>query len=142
MDVLTNEQRHYNMSRIRSKNTKPELIVRKFLWSRGFRYRLQRKDLPGKPDIVLAGLRIVIFVNGCFWHMHRCKKFVLPSTNTEFWYDKLSQNKIRDKKNYRKLKKNGWNYIIIWECKLSNNKEKILEKLYSTLLEYIGKMSF
>ena len=136
MDVLTNEQRHYNMSRIRSKNTKPELIVRKFLWGRGFRYRLQRKDLPGKPDIVLPGLRIVIFVNGCFWHMHGCKKFVLPSTNAEFWYDKLSKNKMRDKRNYRKLKKVGWNYIIIWECQLSNNKEKILEKLYSTLLEY------
>ena len=136
MDVLTNEQRHYNMSRIRSKNTKPELIVRKFLWGRGFRYRLQRKDLPGKPDIVLPRLRIVIFVNGCFWHMHGCKKFVLPSTNAEFWYDKLSKNKMRDKRNYRKLKKVGWNYIIIWECQLSNNKEKILEKLYSTLLEY------
>ena len=136
MDVLTNEQRHYNMSRIRSKNTKPELIVRKFLWSKGFRYRLHRKDLLGKPDIVLPVLRTVIFVNGCFWHMHRCKKFVLPSTNTEFWYDKLSKNKIRDKKNYKKLKKAGWNYIIIWECQLSNNKEKILEKLYSTLLEY------
>jgi len=136
MDVLTNEQRHYNMSRIRSKNTKPELIVRKFLWSRGFRYRLQRKDLPGKPDIVLPGLHTVIFVNGCFWHMHRCKKFVLPSTNTEFWYDKLSKNRIRDKKNYRELKKAGWNYIIIWECQLSNNKEKTLEKLYTSLLEY------
>jgi DNA mismatch endonuclease (patch repair protein) len=141
MDVLTNEQRHYNMSRIHSKNTKPELIVRKFLWSRGFRYRLQRKDLPGKPDIVLPGLHTVIFVNGCFWHMHRCKKFVLPSTNTEFWYDKLSKNKIRDKKNYRKLKKAGWNYILIWECQLSNNKDKILEKLYSTLLKYGEKIS-
>lgn len=136
MDVLTNEQRHYNMSRIRSKNTKPELIVRKFLWSRGFRYRLQRKDLPGKPDIVLPGLHTVIFVNGCFWHMHRCKKFVLPSTNTEFWYDKLSKNKIRDKKNYRELKKAGWNYIIIWECQLFKNKEKTLNKLYISLLEY------
>jgi DNA mismatch endonuclease (patch repair protein) len=141
MDVLTNEQRHYNMSRIRSENTKPELIVRKYLWNRGFRYRLQRKDLPGKPDIVLPGLRTVIFVNGCFWHMHRCKKFVLPSTNTEFWYDKLSKNRIRDKKNYRKLKKAGWSYIIIWECQLSNNKEKVLEKLYSTLLEYNEKTS-
>jgi DNA mismatch endonuclease (patch repair protein) len=141
MDVLTNEQRHYNMSRIRSKNTKPELIVRKYLWNRGFRYRLQRKDLPGKPDIVLPRLRIVIFVNGCFWHMHRCKKFVLPSTNTVFWYDKLSKNRIRDKKNYRKLKKAGWSYIIIWECQLSNNKEKVLEKLYSKLLEYNEKTS-
>jgi DNA mismatch endonuclease (patch repair protein) len=134
MDVLTKEQRHYNMSRIGSKNTKPELIVRKFLWNKGFRYRLQRKDLPGKPDIILPSLRIAIFINGCFWHMHNCKKFVLPSTNTKFWYDKLLKNKIRDKQNYRKLKKAGWNYIIIWECQLYNNKEKILGNLLSALL--------
>ena len=134
MDVLTVEQRHYNMSRIRSKNTMPELIVRKFLWSKGFRYRLQRKDLPVKPDIVLPKYHVAIFVNGCFWHMHRCRKFVLPSTNTEFWHDKLSQNKKRDSKNYRNLKKAGWNYIIIWECQLSNNKWKILERLNSKLV--------
>jgi DNA mismatch endonuclease (patch repair protein) len=133
MDVLTTEQRHYNMSRIHSKNTKPELIVRKFLWSKGFRYRLQRKGLPGKPDIVLPRFHMAIFINGCFWHMHKCKKFVLPSTNTEFWYDKLSQNKKRDTKNYRKLKKAGWNYIVIWECQLSNNKKRVLEKLHSKL---------
>jgi len=133
MDVHTKAQRHFNMSRIRSKDTKPELIVRKYLWSKGFRYRLQRKDLPGKPDIVLPGLHIAIFINGCFWHMHKCRIFVLPSTNTEFWYKKLSDNKVRDKKNYRALKKIGWKYIIIWECQLSKNRDKTLEKLHSIL---------
>jgi len=133
MDVHTKEQRHYNMSRIKSKNTKPELVVRKFLWEQGYRYRLQRKDLPGKPDIVLSRFRLVVFVNGCFWHMHKCRKFVLPSTNTEFWHEKLSKNKKRDMKNYIKLKKAGWNYFVIWECQLSSNKEKALEKLNDIL---------
>ena len=133
MDVHTKEQRHYNMSQIRSKNTQPELIVRKFLWKHGYRYRLHRKDLPGKPDIVLPKYNLVIFVNGCFWHMHKCKKFVLPSTNRKFWYEKLSQNKIRDAKNYRKLKKTGWNYIVIWECQLTENDKKALKKITDTL---------
>ena len=134
MDVHTKEQRHFNMSRIRSKNTKPELLVRKYLWSKGYRYCLQRNDLPGKPDIVLPRYNVVIFINGCFWHMHNCKKFVLPSTNTKFWLEKLSKNKIRDKENYREIKKIGWICIIIWECQLLKNKNKVLEKLYSTLL--------
>jgi len=134
MDVHTKEQRHYNMSRIRSKNTKPELIVRKYLWGQGYRYRLQRKDLPGKPDIVLPRYRFAIFVNGCFWHMHKCKKFVLPATNTDFWYEKLSQNKKRDTKDYVKLKKTGWNYIVIWECQLAKNEEKVLEKITDKIL--------
>jgi len=134
MDVHTKEQRHYNMSQIRSKNTQPEIIVRKFLWKHGYRYRLQRKDLPGKPDIVLPKYNLVIFVNGCFWHMHKCKRFVLPSTNTDFWYEKLSHNKKRDKKNYGKLKKSGWKYIIIWECQLSNTQEKTLNKLNDMIL--------
>jgi len=134
MDVHNKEQRHYNMSRIRSKNTKPELIVRKYLWEQGFRYRLQRKDLPGKPDIVLPKYNFVIFVNGCFWHMHKCKKFVMPSTNTDFWYEKLSQNKKRDTLNYKILKKAGWNYIIIWECQLAKTKDKVLKKVINTLL--------
>ena len=134
MDVLTKEQRHYNMSRIRSKNTKPEMIVRKYLWEHGYRYRLQRKDLPGKPDIVLPKYKFAVFVNGCFWHMHKCKKFVLPSTNTEFWYEKLSQNKKRDTSNYKKLKKAGWNYIVLWECQLKTNKERRLKNLKDTIL--------
>ena len=134
MDVHTKEQRHYNMSRIHSKDTKPELIIRKFLWEQGYRYRLQRKDLPGKPDIVLPKFNLAIFVNGCFWHMHKCKKFILPSTNTEFWYEKLTQNKKRDTKNYKKLKRVGWNYIVIWECQLLSNKERRLKKLIDSIL--------
>jgi DNA mismatch endonuclease (patch repair protein) len=133
MDVLTPEQRHYNMTRIRSKNTKPEMVVRKFLWGKGYRYRLHRKDLPGKPDIVLPKYHTVIFINGCFWHMHNCKYFVLPSTNTQFWIEKLTGNKLRDKNNLKKFRESGWNYIIIWECKLSDKKDKTLEKLDNTL---------
>jgi len=107
------------MSKIRSKDTKPELIVRKYLWEKGYRYRLQRKDLPGKPDIILTRYRFAIFVNGCFWHMHNgCKYFVWPKTNAEFWKEKISQNVQRDTKNYELLKKSGWNAIIIWECEL------------------------
>jgi DNA mismatch endonuclease (patch repair protein) len=141
MDVLTKEQRHYNMSQIHSKNTKPEIIVRQYLWHRGYRYRLHKKDLPGNPDIVLPKYHTVIFVNGCFWHMHNCKKFVLPSSNTAFWSEKLSRNKIRDIDNYKKLKKSGWYYIIIWECQLSRNKDKILEKIDKTLIEKFGELN-
>lgn len=129
MDVHTKEQRHYNMSKINSGNTKPELLVRKCLWHNGFRYSLHNNKLPGKPDIVLTKYKIVIFVNGCFWHMHKCKYFKRPSTNTKFWVKKLSDNYIRDRKNYKKLKKLGWNYIIIWECQLKKSAEKVFERL-------------
>ncbi|GHV63959.1 very short patch repair endonuclease [Spirochaetia bacterium] len=133
MDVLNKEQRHYNMSQIRSGNTKPEIIVRKYLWKNGFRYRLHRKDLPGKPDIVLSKYQTVIFVNGCFWHMHKCKNFFMPATNTDFWREKLSANKLRDKKNYQKLKKMGWHVITIWECRLNSKKEQLLQKICNEL---------
>jgi DNA mismatch endonuclease (patch repair protein) len=129
MDVLTTDQRHYNMSQIRSDNTKPEIIVRKYLWKNGFRYRLHRKDLPGKPDIVLPKYQTVIFINGCFWHMHGCKKFVIPATNTEFWTEKLTENKLRDKRNYNKLHKMGWHIITIWECRLNTKEKHLLQKL-------------
>ncbi|GHV85091.1 very short patch repair endonuclease [Spirochaetia bacterium] len=99
MDVLTPEQRHFNMSRIRSKDTKPELIVRKWLWHNGYRYRLHRKDLPGKPDIILPKYNAIIFVHGCFWHRHNCKFASKPTTRKEFWEEKLN-----------------WRVIVIWEC--------------------------
>jgi DNA mismatch endonuclease (patch repair protein) len=124
---------------IRSKDTRPELIVRKYLWRKGYRYRLHRKDLPGKPDIVLPKYKLAIFVNGCFWHMHNCKKFVLPSTNTKFWYNKLSGNKKRDKENFTRLKKTGWNYFLIWECQLAKKKGRILNKLIDTILSISHK---
>jgi len=136
MDVHTKEQRHYNMSKIHSGDTKPELLVRRYLWHNGFRYSLHNNKLPGKPDIVLTKYKVVIFVNGCFWHMHKCRYFKLPSTNTKFWIKKLSDNHIRDRKNYKKLKKLGWNYIIIWECQLKKSTERILEKLINSIQEF------
>jgi DNA mismatch endonuclease (patch repair protein) len=124
MDVHTKEQRHYNMSQIHSKNTQPELEVRNFLWHNGFRYRLHSAKLPGKPDIILKKYNTVIFINGCFWHMHKCRYFKMPLTNTAFWLKKLNSNIQRDKNNYKEIKKQGWKYIIIWECQLKGRKKK------------------
>lgn len=118
-DVHSKEVRSYNMSRIKCKNTKPEIIVRKFLFSKGFRYRINDSKLSGKPDIVLRKYLTVIFVNGCFWHGHEgCKKFVLPNTNSDWWLNKISDNQKRDQKNILSLKNAGWNVITIWECEL------------------------
>lgn len=119
LDVHSKETRSYNMSRIRSKNTKPEEKVRKYLFSKGFRYRKNDKRLPGTPDIVLPKYKIVIFVNGCFWHGHSdCKYFVMQKTNTEFWANKINSNIERDKRQLQQLKKMGWNTIVVWECQL------------------------
>jgi len=118
-DNLSKEVRHLNMSHIRSKNTKPEILVRKWLWQHGFRYRLNVKDIPGRPDIVMRKHRTVIFINGCFWHGHAgCSKFVIPKSNVEFWENKIRTNKARDEKNHRLLREAGWNVIVIWECRL------------------------
>ena len=119
------------MSKISSKDTKPEILVRKFLFSKGFRYRINVKTLPGKPDIVLPKYKTIIFVNGCFWHGHNCKKGKLPSSNTDFWKEKLFNNKERDAKNSDLLVKLGWKVIIIWQCEISkiDNRTKILNKL-------------
>lgn len=119
MDKLTQEQRHRNMAAIRGKDTKPEILVRKFLFSRGFRYRLNHPRLPGHPDLVLRKYRTVIFVNGCFWHGHEgCKYFRLPKTNIDFWKNKIEQNKERDKKEQCQLAAMGWHCITVWECQL------------------------
>ena len=118
-DRLTIEQRHNNMAAIRGKDTKPEILVRKFLWSHGFRYRLNHPRLPGKPDIVLRKYRTCIFVNGCFWHGHKgCSKFVIPKTRTEFWKNKLTRNQERDLVNIQRLESIGWSAITVWECEL------------------------
>ena len=110
------------MSAIKGKDTKPELLVRKFLFSRGFRYRLNHSRLPGHPDIVLRKYRTVIFVNGCFWHGHqRCKYFVLPKTNVEFWSEKIERNRCRDVEEQRQLASMGWHCITVWECQLKPN---------------------
>jgi DNA mismatch endonuclease (patch repair protein) len=116
-DVLTPEQRSYNMSRIRSAHTAPELRVRKVLHGMGLRYRLHGKGLPGKPDLVFAGARAVLFVHGCFWHMHRCKRGKpVPATNKNFWAEKRRSNVERDRRNRAALKKDGWRVLEIWEC--------------------------
>ncbi len=118
-DVHTPQQRSYNMSRIKGKDTKPEMIVRKFLHARGFRYRLHNKDLPGKPDIVLPRYRTVIFVHGCFWHGHEgCRYFILPKTKTEWWETKINGNKERDQRNLEALRASGWRVIVVYECEL------------------------
>ncbi len=122
-DVHTKAQRSYNMSRIRSKNTKPELIVRSWLHKQGYRFRLHDKNLPGKPDIVLKKYKTVIFVHGCFWHGHKgCKYFVVPKTRTKWWLNKINCNIERDRKAARQLKKLGWKVINIWECKVKDSK--------------------
>ena len=130
-DVHTPETRSYNMSRIKGKDTKPEELVRKYLFSRGFRYRKNDKRLPGKPDIVLPKYKTIIFVNGCFWHKHEgCKYFVWPKNNAEFWKQKIEGNVERDKKNLQDLKKLGWNVIVVWECQLKGkNSTETLESI-------------
>ena len=151
-DRLTPQQRHYNMAAIQGKDTKPEMVVRKWLWGNGFRYRLNHKRLPGKPDIVLLKYRTCIFVNGCFWHGNKlaeptvqgsrgsrfkvessecCK---IPKTNTEFWVNKIRRNKERDIEVQKQLAAMGWHCITIWECELKPKvREKTLESLVYTL---------
>ena len=132
-DRLTPAQRHLVMSHIRSRNTKPELKVRQWLWRHGYRYRLNVKSVPGKPDIVMRKYRTAIFVNGCFWHVHEVefgvgneglgidgsKCFKIPQTNREFWVNKIKRNQERDQHNYQLLYDNGWQVIIVWECQLT-----------------------
>ena len=119
MDVHDKETRSYNMSCIKGKGTKPEEIVRKYLFSHGFRYRKNDKRLPGTPDIVLPKYKTVIFVNGCFWHGHEgCKYFVWPKNNAEFWKAKILQNIERDKRDFERLENAGWKVIVVWECQL------------------------
>ena len=116
-DHLTKEKRSWNMSRIRSKNTKPEMIVRSFLFSKGFRYRLHNRKLPGKPDISNASKKIAVFVNGCFWHRHKnCKRSSIPKSNKKYWLNKLDNNIKRQEYSLNLLDKMGWNTFIIWEC--------------------------
>jgi DNA mismatch endonuclease (patch repair protein) len=124
-DVHSKETRSYNMSRIKGKNTKPEILVRKFLFSQGLRYRLYSKKLPGKPDIVLPRYKTVIFVNGCFWHGHEgCRYFVVPKTRTDFWLNKINLNIQNDNKISSLLENMGWQVITVWECELKKEKRE------------------
>lgn len=121
------------MSQIKSKDTKAEKIVRKFLFSKGLRYIKNDKRYPGHPDIVLPKYKTVVFVNGCFWHMHNdCPKFVMPKSRQEYWIPKLTENKQRDEENYRKLTELGWRVLLIWECEInSSNLEQLFRKIIS-----------
>ena len=147
-DIHNKKTRSYNMAQIKATNTKPELLVRKFLHTNGFRYRLHGHHpsprsgegkgvrLPGKPDIVLPKYKTVIFIHGCFWHgHHNCKYYVVPKTRTQWWLDKINQNKTNDAKAAKAVKKDGWKVIIIWECKLKAAK---VERTLSALLKKIG----
>ena len=139
MDKLTKEKRSWNMSRIRGKDTRPEKIVRSVLHKDGFRFRLNRKDLPGKPDIVLPKYKSVIMVHGCFWHQHKnCKYATVPKSNTAFWISKLDGNVKRDKKNISALKRLGYRVIIMWECQiLDKNKTRIKTKSFDKIIKII-----
>lgn len=130
MDIWNKEKRSECMSRIRSKNTKPELALRKALFARGFRYRVNDKKLPGKPDIVLPKYKTVIFIHGCFWHGHAgCKYAYTPKTNTKFWIDKIISNAERDKVNAERLTVLGWNVLTVWECEIRHTHKQNLTPL-------------
>ena len=140
-DVLTPKQRSYNMSQIHGKDTKPEEEVRKYLFSKGYRYRKNDTRLPGKPDIVLPKYKTVIFVNGCFWHKHEdCRYFVWPKSNQDFWREKINKNVRRDTINRRLLETMGWRVIIVWECELKRGKEETLTNL-EKLIQLIQNFS-
>ena len=131
-DVHDKKTRSYNMSQIRATNTKPEMLVRKFLHAKGFRYKLHDKTLPGKPDLVLPKYKTVIFIHGCFWHGHnKCKYYVVPKTRTEWWQNKININSCNDVKAVKALKKDGWKIMTVWECDLKPVK---VEKTLSSIL--------
>lgn len=136
-DVMTPEQRRRNMAAIKGKDTKPEMIVRKHLFSRGLRFRVQVRKLPGTPDIVLPKYKTVIFVNGCFWHGHDgCKYFRLPKSNVQFWKEKIERNVARDTRSETELKALGWRVIRVWECEIKTvaEREEYLKRLYDRIV--------
>ena len=135
MDKISPERRRINMQRIQSKDTLPELIVRKMIFAKGYRYRIHDKTLPGKPDIVFRKSKKAIFVNGCFWHHHDCKEFHVPKTNENFWLSKIGSNVKRDEDNVAKLNALGWDVLVIWECELSSKSLFIIEQKITNFLE-------
>lgn len=134
MDIWSKEKRSLVMSKIRSKDTKPEIILRSALHKLGYRFRIHKKELPGKPDIVLAKYKTVIFVHGCFWHYHKdCPEGRIPNTNSKYWKEKLLKNIERDKKHQDLCKELGWNVLIIWECKIEKKLEEVLTIIETTI---------
>lgn len=142
MDTLSPDKRSWNMSRIRGKNTKPELAVRSMLHRLGYRFRIADKTLPGKPDIVLPRYGAVVFVHGCFWHRHpRCKYAYTPKSRIEFWSQKFEANVLRDKNNLSLLKKAGWLPIVVWECEIERNATATLDKVSRVLKRRLKKLA-
>jgi DNA mismatch endonuclease, patch repair protein len=136
-DSLDPEARSRLMAKIRSKNTRPEMLVRRWLWANGFRYRLHGKKLPGHPDIVLTRYRTVVFVHGCFWHGHaHCKLFKLPATRKDFWEDKIGRNQARDAITRARLRAMGWQVLVIWECELKGKAAQA--RLVRLMVEILG----
>ena len=134
-DTHSKDVRSMNMSHIRSKNTKPEVMVGKYLFSRRLRYRKNVRSLPGTPDFVFKKFKTVVFVNGCFWHHHDCGRFVWPSMNVEYWQNKIKMNVKRDNENHTLLQKQGWKVIVIWECQLKKSVCEIhLTELYDKIV--------
>jgi DNA mismatch endonuclease (patch repair protein) len=130
MDKISKFQRSKNMSFIKSKNTKPEILIRSLLFSKGYRFKIHDKKLPGKPDIVMPKLKTVVNIHGCYWHYHGCSRSNVPKTKTKYWLEKLENNKRRDSQNKRKLTKLGWKVIDVWECTLKRrNIDKTFDKL-------------
>ena len=137
MDNRSKESRSALMSRIHGKNTKPEIIVRKFLFSHGLRYRNNVKGLPGSPDIVLPKYKVVIFIHGCFWHGHSCRQGHLPSSNVDFWREKIIKNQERDQRKIKELKQLDWTVIVIWQCEI-RNKVMQVQRLNDLLVQIIS----
>ncbi|WP_281645819.1 very short patch repair endonuclease [Parendozoicomonas sp. Alg238-R29] len=137
MDNLSSQTRSHIMASIHSKDTKPEILVRKALYSLGFRYRCHYKNLPGKPDIVLPKYRAIIQVNGCFWHGHDCHIFKMPKSRTEFWENKISRNQIRDEANHYQVTLSGWRNLVIWECALQGKEKQDFDWLIGEVVRWI-----
>ena len=130
MDIWSKKKRSEVMSKIRSKNTKPELLLRSMLHKNGLRYRIHRKDLPGKPDIVFSKYKLIIFIHGCFWHFHKdCPEGRIPNTNTKFWKEKLQKNVEKDERYQKILQKSGWNVLVVWECEIEKKPEWVMQKI-------------
>lgn len=135
-DIMSKDARSSLMGRIRGKNTKPELIVRRVLWRLGYRYRINKRSLPGCPDIVLKGRKSVIFVHGCFWHRHSCGRAYNPKTRPRFWHTKFQENLARDRRNLAALKAAGWRILVVWECEIDRP-----QKLAARLKRFLGQPS-
>jgi DNA mismatch endonuclease, patch repair protein len=133
MDVHSKNIRSYNMAQIKGENTNPEIIIRKFLFSQGYRYRIHYNKLPGKPDVVFPLKNIALFINGCFWHKHDCNNFKWPKSNYDFWKKKITGNVKRDNKNYNAITQQGWKYFVIWECEIKSQKNELFKRIIAFL---------